>query len=766
MKETIRVDNMTCAACAARVEQAAAKLPGVVHASVNFATERLTVEFDDTAISIEEIGAVLKKAGYGWSRIRDMQTALEEDRAKKARDAATLKRKTIIAIAFALPLLYVTMGHMLPAPFQAPLPGWMSPKNYPLVYAFVQIALTMPIVFVGRQFYRVGFRALWMRVPNMESLIAIGTSAALGYSFYVTYLIAAANSMGDHEAAHHLAMQLYFESAGVIIALILLGKTLEAISKGRTSEALKKLMDLAPKTALVLREIGSEAVEVEVAIDEVMVGDYVVVKPGAKIPVDGEVIEGVSAVDESMLTGESMPVDKTVGAPVYAASLNANGRLVVQATSIGADTALAQIIKLVEDAQESKAPIAAMADVVSRYFVPTVIAVAIVAALAWLAAGASVGFALTILVSALIIACPCALGLATPTAIMVGTGRGAQHGILIKGGEPLEAAHKIQTVVLDKTGTITAGRPEVTDVEVTSDAITHDELIAYVAGIERGSEHPLASAIVQYADERGIACKTIDAFEAVIGHGIAGECGTHRVLVGNRKLMAAQGIDLDDDARTRADELAEQGKTAVFVALAGVLAGIIAIADVVKPTSAQAVTRLKQMGIEVAMMTGDDTRTAHAIAAQVGIEEVMAEVLPGDKAAQVAQLQEAGQCVAMVGDGINDAPALVQADVGIAIGTGTDVAIESADIVLINNDLMDVATAINLSKRTIRTIKQNLFWAFAYNTAGIPVACGVLYLFGGPLLDPMFAAFAMSFSSISVLANTLRLRSFKAFAHE
>jgi len=758
---------MTCAACAARIEQAVAHSEGVTTAAVNYATHRLTVEFDPTLISLEQIGAVITKTGYGWDRITDVAVALDEDRKEAARQVEILKRKMIISALFALPLLYIAMHHMLPGALSLPLPDLLSPEHHPLNFALAQILLTIPIVAVGWRFYYVGFRALWLRSPNMDSLVALGTSAAILYSLYATYMLATTHD-------HMWAMQLYFESAGVIITLILLGKLLEARASSRTSEALKKLRELTPKTAWVITDEGGTTREVEIPVDEVNIGDLVLIRPGSTIPVDGEVIEGSSTVDESMLTGESMPIDKASGDPVYAASLNAQGRLVVRATSIGEATALAQIAKLVEEAQQSKAPIAALADVVARYFVPIVLAIALIAAIGWLLAGATFAFALTILISVLVIACPCALGLATPTAIMVGTGIGAQHGILIKGGQPLEAAASIQTIVLDKTGTITEGRPQVTDIIVCDDTATHEhsvapaseqDFIGYAAGIERGSEHPVGYAIVRYAIAHDIALKPIDSFESITGQGIVGASGDHHILVGNATLMDNQKVTITTEYARCAEELALSGKTPMYVAIDGALAGIIAVADVVKPSSKAAIARLKDLGISVVMITGDNERTAHAIARSVGIDSVLAEVLPQDKAAAIESLQQSGRVVAMVGDGINDAPALATSDVGIAIGTGTDIAIESADIVLMQSDLMDVATAIELSKRTIRTIKQNLFWAFGYNVAGIPVAAGLLYaLFRGPLLDPMIAAAAMSLSSVSVLSNALRLRRFRPYS--
>ncbi|MDR2713937.1 MAG: heavy metal translocating P-type ATPase [Coriobacteriales bacterium] len=751
MKETIHLHNMTCAGCSARVERAVAQALGVQSSVVNFATERLTVEYDETQTSIQEIGAVVKAAGYDWSPIKDAQTALEEERTKKAQAFSTLKTKTLISLVFALPLLYLAMAHMFPQVFTLPLPAGLMPSAHPLRFAVLQLALVLPIVAAGWRFYYVGYRALWLRAPNMDSLVALGTTAAIVYSLYATFMIA---TTGNHE----WTMQLYFESAGVIITLILLGKTMEALSKGRTGEALRKLAELAPKTAWVLKEQQ----EIEIPIKDVLVGDVVVVKPGAQIPVDGEVLEGTSSVDESMLTGESMPVDKAAGERVYAASTNVQGRLVVRATSVGADTALAHIVKLVEDAQGSKAPIATLADVVSRYFVPVVLAIAVLAAAAWFIAGQPLSFALTILVSVLVIACPCALGLATPTAIMVATGKGAQHGILVKGGEALEAARKIQTVILDKTGTITEGKPQVTDVK-TEATVEAQELISLAAGIEKGSEHPLGAAIVDYAAERDIPPAPLDSFEALAGKGVRGVSEGRVVLVGNSAFMKEQKVVLSPAACKYAEEFSRAGKTPVYVSVDGKLAGSIAVADVVKPTSKAAAAKLEAMGLDVAMITGDNERTAHAIAKEVGIASVMASVLPQDKAAHVSKLQASGQRVAMVGDGINDAPALAQADVGIALGTGTDVALESADIVLMHGNLMDVASAIKLSKATIRNIKQNLFWAFGYNVAGIPLACGLLYLFGGPLLSPMFAAAAMSLSSVSVLANALRLKRFKPY---
>jgi Cu+-exporting ATPase len=633
-----------------------------------------------------------------------------------------------------------------------PFPSALDPMRFPLIYALTELILVLPVIGVGYRFYTVGYKAIINRSPNMDSLIAIGTTAAVLYSVYNTWQIA----MGHFMAAE----SLYFETAGVIITLILLGKSLEAVSKGRTSEAIKKLMGLAPKTAIIIQD-GEER---EIPIDEVEIGDIIVVKPGSKIPVDGTVTDGRTAIDESMLTGESMPVDKKAGDAVYAASINTTGSVQFRAEKIGGDTALAQIIKLVEDAQGTKAPIAQLADVVSGYFVPIVFLIAVIAGVSWYIGTRNLEFSLTIFIAVLVIACPCALGLATPTAIMVGTGKGAENGILIKGGEALETAHKINTIVFDKTGTITEGKPTVTDV-LTVGGVERDYLLQMTASAEKGSEHPLGQAIVNGAAERDLEILPTDGFDSITGRGIEAKIGGVTVLAGNRKLMDERGISLSE-LETASDNLAGEGKTPMYVALDGALAGIVAVADVVKASSRAAIESLHAMGIEVAMITGDNRRTADAIARQVGIDRVLAEVLPQDKSSEVKKLQAEGKRVAMVGDGINDAPALAQADIGIAIGSGTDVAMESADIVLMRSDLMDVPTAVDLSKKTIRNIKQNLFWAFGYNVIGIPIAAGVLSLFGGPLLNPIFAAAAMSLSSVSVLTNALRLKRYKPMRRE
>lgn len=744
-KENIQIGGMTCAACARRVEKALNNLEGIEYVSVNFATEKALVEYHAEVIRLSAIKLAIKKAGYE-PLDEGKSNTVDEHKERKEKERRQLLLKLIIAGSFAIPLLYVAMVPMISwLPF--PIPAFMDMMRYPLVYAAVELLLTIPILIAGYRFYTVGIKAIIMRSPNMDSLIAIGTMAAVGYSIYNTVAIA----KGDYLAVD----ALYYETAGVIIALILLGKYLETVSKGKTSEAIKKLMGLQPKTAIVIQN----GKEIEIAIEDVELGDIIIVKPGEKIPVDGIVIEGSTSIDESMLTGESMPIRKKTGDMVYAASINKNGRIHFKAQKVGKDTALAQIIQLVEDAQGSKAPIAKMADVVSGYFVPVVVGIALLAGIGWLIGTGDVKFALTIFISVLVVACPCALGLATPTAIMVGTGKGAEHGILIKGGEALETAHKITTIVFDKTGTITEGKPQVTDI-LTAGAVSQMELLQLTASAENASEHPLGEAIVVKAKELGQSLISVEQFEAITGRGIHAVIHGKTLLIGNQKLLAEHKIDsvLMDE---QANKLAKEGKTPMYVAYDGQLAGLIAVADVVKQSSQKAIEYLHQIGIQTAMITGDNKQTAMAIAKQVGIDQVLAEVMPKDKSQEVRKLMDQGEVVAMVGDGINDAPALAQANVGIAIGSGTDVAIESADIVLMRSDLMDVPTAIHLSKQTIHNIKQNLFWAFAYNCAGIPIAAGILYLFGGPLLNPIFAATAMSLSSVSVLSNALRLKKFK-----
>lgn len=745
---TLPIGGMTCAACARRIEKVLGKLDGIETASVNLATEKATIQYNPQTVRLPAIKATIEKIGYQVLST-SKSGASDEDRLRKQKAIRILWTKFIIAAVFSIPLLYIAMAPMITF-VKLPFPMELDHMMYPLRYGLAELILVVPVVAVGYRFYTVGFKALFQRSPNMDSLIAVGTSAAIVYSIYNVIQIAG----GNHEAAEYL----YFESAGVIITLILLGKSLEAVSKGRTGEAIKKLMGLAPKTAILLVD-GEEK---EIPIDEVEPGDILVVKPGAKIPVDGIVISGNTAIDESMLTGESMPVDKKQGDSVYAASINTTGSIQFCAEKVGSDTALAQIIKLVEDAQGSKAPIAQLADIVSGYFVPIVCVIALLSSVAWFIGTKDVAFALTIFISVLVIACPCALGLATPTAIMVGTGKGAENGILIKSGEALETAHKINTIVFDKTGTITEGKPSVTDVCIHSsddEPVSASELLKVAASAENASEHPLGQAIVQKAKDDGIDLVAVTEFESITGQGIYAKIGTDDVLAGNKKLMVEKNIALAS-LEGEADRLASEGKTPMFIAINEKAAGIIAVADTVKPSSKAAIERLHEMGIEVAMITGDNQKTAAAIAKQVNIDRILAEVLPQDKADEVKKLQGEGKTVAMVGDGINDAPALASADIGIAIGSGTDVAMESADIVLMRSDLTDVSTAVLLSKRTIRNIKQNLFWAFGYNTIGIPIAAGVLHLFGGPLLNPMFAAAAMSLSSVSVLTNALRLKRF------
>jgi len=740
-KETLSIAGMTCASCAKAVERSINKLSGIKEVHVNLATEKAKVVYDSSETSIAEIKEAISQAGY---KVLEINTGEQVDyeRVRREKEMKTLWTKFLVAVIFAIPLLYIAMGHML----GLPIPEFIRPEMFPLNFALVQLFLVIPIIIAGYRFYTVGFSRLFRLEPNMDSLIAVGTSAAILYGLYAVFQII--------QGKAEYAMNLYFESAGVIIALILLGKYLEAVTKGKTSEAIKKLMGLAPKTAIVIYE-GKEMV---IPIEEVEVGDILLVKPGEKIPVDGEVVEGRTSVDESMLTGESIPVEKNPGSMVTGASINKNGTIKFRATKVGKDTTLARIIKLVEEAQGTKAPIAKMADVISGYFVPIVMAFAAIAGIAWYLSGMSVVFSLTIFIAVLVIACPCALGLATPTAIMVGTGKGAEYGVLIKGGEALETAHKIKTVVFDKTGTITEGKPKVTDI-ITTDIVNERELLQLSASAEQGSEHPLGEAIVNEAKDKNMELFNAESFEAIPGHGIEVVIQGKKMLLGNKKLMVDRSIEVT--LEKEADRLAGEGKTPMFVAINHKLAGIIAVADVMKPSSKRAIEVLHSMEIEVVMITGDNRRTAEAIAKQVGIDRVLAEVLPQDKANEVKKLQAEGKKVAMVGDGINDAPALAQADIGIAIGSGTDVAMESADIVLMRSDLMDVTTAIQLSKRTIRNIKQNLFWAFAYNTAGIPVAAGLLYIFGGPLLNPMIAAGAMAFSSVSVVTNALRLKRFK-----
>lgn len=737
------IEGMTCASCAQTIEKAVGKLAAVQMVNVNLATEKMSIEYDPDQLVLADVTKAVEEVGYTAHEEVETGDEVDRTREKKAQHIKDMWQRFWISALFTVPLLYISMGHML----GMPLPEFIDPMANAVTFALAQLVLTIPVIILGREFFKVGFKALVKGHPNMDSLVALGTSAAFLYSLISTVAIGMGNT--------HLAMDLYYESAAVILTLITLGKYFEALSKGKTSEAIKKLMGLAPKQARIMRN----GQEVDVAIDEVQVNDLIIVKPGEKMPVDGIVVEGNTSVDEAMLTGESIPVEKTAGDAVIGASINQNGTIKYKATKVGKDTALSQIIKLVEDAQGSKAPIAKLADIISGYFVPIVIVLAVISGLAWYIAGESGVFALTIAISVLVIACPCALGLATPTAIMVGTGKGAEHGVLIKSGGALEKTHKIQTIIFDKTGTITEGKPEVTDI-LAVNGMSEEELLILAASAERGSEHPLGEAIVHGAEKKDLSLFKTQTFNALPGHGIEVTIENQSLLLGNKKLMIDRGISIDT-VETVSDTLAGEGKTPMYIAKDGQIVGIIAVADTVKANSLKAIEKLHKMGLEVAMITGDNKRTAQAIAKQVGIDRVLSEVLPEEKANEVKKLQAEGKIVAMVGDGINDAPALAQADIGIAIGSGTDVAMESADIVLMRSDLMDVSTAVELSKATIKNIKENLFWAFGYNVLGIPIAMGLLHVFGGPLLNPMLAGAAMSFSSVSVLINALRLKRFK-----
>ena len=751
--QNFAVSGLSCASCAANLEAAVGRLAGLGSAVVNFATQVLTVTYPLGAIDVEQISQAVEAAGYHAQLLTDQASASqaqiqqEADQAAQAKAShqAALWRRFWLSAIFALPLLCLAMAEMV----GLTLPTWLSHRGGGQLFVSLQLALTLPILWLGRSFFLNGFKHLVKGHPNMDSLVALGTSAAVAYSLYSSIQVWLGN--------HHAAMSLYYESAGVILTLVTLGKYFEARSKGQTSAAIQALIKLAPQEAQVLRE----GQEVTLPLDQVQVGDLVRIRPGQKIPVDGRVVEGQSWVDESMLTGESLPVAKKVGNQVVGASLNQQGSLIVETNKVGQDTTLAQIIHLVQAAQGSKAPIAQLADRVSAVFVPVVMTLALVAGLAWyLIGGQSWAFALTIGIAVLVIACPCALGLATPTAIMVGTGKGAEQGILIKSGTALEMAHQVDAVVLDKTGTLTQGQPQVTDV-LPLTGWTPDQLLALAAAAEVNSEHPLGQAIVAGARERELALPEVTNFQSLTGYGIRVLNGKNFYFLGNKRMMQETGLDLSQ-AEELAATLAAGGKTPIYVGNREEILGLIAVADPLKATSPEAVRRLKAMGLQVIMLTGDNAKTAQALAAEAGIDQVISDVLPADKAQVVADLQAKGLKVAMVGDGINDAPALAQADVGLAIGRGTDVAIESADMVLMGSDLTSVATAIKLSQATIRNIKENLFWAFAYNVLGIPVAMGVLHLFGGPLLNPMLAGAAMSFSSVSVILNALRLRRFKA----
>ena len=736
---TFNVTGMSCASCARTVENALNKNEDI-KASVNIATEKINIEYDENKYNFEKIKKIVENSGYGL-----VETLSEEEKMQMYEDKIkSLRNKLILAAVFAIPLMYISMGHMM----GIHLPDIVNPKKNAAIYSIVQLLLTIPVVYAGKDFFIHGFKNLVRKSPTMDSLIAMGASAAIIYSLYATYMTITA------DPEYH--MNLYFESAGTIITLILLGKLLEARTKGQTSSAIKKLIGLQPKKAKIIEN----GVEKEVLIENIKVGDIIVVKPGEKIAVDGKIVNGNTSVDESMITGESIPVSKNIGDKVIGGSINKNGSIQFEATEIGKDTVLSQIIKLVEEAQGSKAPISRMADIVAGYFVPIVIMIATITGIVWFISGSGLTAALTFFISVLVIACPCALGLATPTSIMVGTGKGAENGILIKSGEALETAHKIKTVVLDKTGTITKGKPVLTDLKVYN-SFNENEILQLAASAENNSEHPLAEAIVNGAKEKNVEFKQYDKFRAMPGYGIRATIDEKEIQIGNRKLMASRKISTEA-AEKDYEILSNEGKTPMFISVNNELAGLIAVADVVKETSKEAVEKMHKLGLKVIMLTGDNEKTAKYIAKEVGIDRVIAEILPFQKSEEVKKLQEAGEFVAMVGDGINDSPALAQANVGIAIGSGTDVAIESADIVLIRNDLNDVAGAIALSKATITNIKENLFWAFFYNVIGIPFAAGIFYaFFNGPKLDPMIAAFAMSLSSVSVLMNALRLKFFK-----
>ena len=755
MKQKFNITGMTCSACSAHVEKAVNKLEGVEKAEVNLLANSMSAQYDEGVLSAQDIIKAVEDAGYGAS------LAGEKGAAQPARDQengmdgeiASMKRRLIWSFVFLIPLFYISMGHM----FGAPLPKGLVGTENAVAFGLTQLLLTLPILYINDKYYKVGFKTLWHRAPNMDSLIAVGSAAAVIYGVFAIYQMGYGLGHGDMELVERYHMDLYFESAGMILTLITLGKFLETRSKGKTGQAITRLMDLAPKTARVLRD----GAEVEVPVEEVRVGDKVAVRPGQSIPVDGVILEGESAVDESALTGESIPVDKGPGDKVAAASLNKSGYFVFEASRVGEDTTLAQMIRLVEEASASKAPIAKLADKVAGVFVPVVMLIAAVTALVWFViSGYDVTRALTAGVAVLVISCPCALGLATPVAIMVGTGKGAENGILVKSAEALETLHSIDTVVLDKTGTLTRGKPVVTDV-LPGEDVDEEGLLILAACLEGPSEHPLAAAIVEESRRRNLPVTAVSGFTAVHGQGVRAALGDRIYLGGNRAMMEQAGVELGSFPE-RAEELAAQGKTPLYFADEKRVLGVIAVADTPKPTSAQAVASFRELGLDVVMLTGDNQRTADAIGKELGVTQVMAQVLPQDKERKIAQLQQQGKKVAMVGDGINDAPALARADVGLAIGAGTDVAMESADIVLMKSDLLDAAAAVELSRATIRNIKENLFWAFFYNSLGIPLAAGVFYHWTQWQLNPMFAAAAMSLSSVCVVSNALRLRFFKS----
>lgn len=746
--ESYHIDGMACAACSSAVERVTRKMDGVQSSDVNLTTNKMVITYDEGKVTESMIVEKVAKAGFQASKIEetgDRKKQEEKELEKQEEQLHETRRRVITAICFAVPLLYISMGHMM----GMPLPDIISPASHGINFALVQLLLTVVVLICGRKFYVVGLKALVKGNPNMDSLVAIGTGSAFIYSLCMTWLIL----QGDHSKTH----SLYYESAAVVVTLVMLGKYMESRSKGKTSEAIRKLMELAPDTA-ILYENG---VEREVETSSVATGQHLLIKPGSRIPLDGIVVRGNSSVDESMLTGESIPVEKAEGDNLIGGSMNYNGAMEMEVTHTGNDTTLSKIIRMIEDAQGKKAPISKLADQVAGVFVPAVMAIALIAALLWgIFGGQNLSFVLTIFVSVLVIACPCALGLATPTAIMVGTGVGASHGILIKSGEALEISHKVNTVVLDKTGTITEGKPRVTDL-MSKGEMGEEELLLLAASCEQMSEHPLGAAIVEAAKEKKLSLMQPEGFQSITGAGILADLNGRKIGIGNVRLVERMGVALDEETEILASKAAEEGKTPMYVIADGKLEGIISVADTIKETSAAAVDHLKELGIQVYMLTGDNKRTAEYIGRQAHIDNVIAEVLPEDKANVVSRLQSEGKTVMMVGDGINDAPALVQADVGTAIGSGSDIALESGDIVLMKSDLEDVYRAIKLSRMTIRNIKQNLFWAFFYNSLGIPVAAGLLYLLGGPLLSPMIGGFAMSLSSVCVVGNALRLRRMK-----
>ncbi len=753
MKQKFDVQGMTCAACSAHVEKAVCKVAGVDQVNVNLLGNSMVVEYNEGATDAGQIIHAVEEAGYGASLPADKAGTAAPARAVNPmeEEAAGMKLRFLTSLIFLVPLFYIAMGHMM----GWPLPAFFHDPGNVFVVAMIQFLLTLPIMYINDKYYKVGFKTLWHRSPNMDSLIALGSSAAVIYGVAALFQIAWGLGHGDQARVDKWSMDLYFESAGMILTLITLGKWLETRSKGKTSQAITRLMDLAPKTATVRRN----GTEVEIPVEEVLMGELVVMRPGGRIPVDGVVEEGSSSVDESALTGESLPVEKGPGDQVAAASINKSGYFVFRATRVGEDTTLAQMIRLVEEASASKAPIAKLADKVAGVFVPVVIAIALVTAAVWFILTRSIESALTAGVAVLVISCPCALGLATPVAIMVGTGKGAENGILIKSAEALETLHTVRTVVVDKTGTLTQGKPAVTDC-LPAEGVTEEELLCVAASLEKPSEHPLAEAILNEAQRRNIPLAPVQDFEARSGRGVRGTLHGALVLAGNRAMLEEAGISLDAFSG-RGEALAQAGKTPLYFAEAGRMLGVVAVADPPKPTSAAAVRAFRDLGIDVVMLTGDNQRTAQAVGRQLGVDQVIAEVLPQDKEQVVANLQAQGKRVAMIGDGINDAPALARADVGMAIGAGTDVAIESADVVLMKSDLLDAVTAVRLSKKVIRNIKENLFWAFIYNIIGIPLAAGVWFPITGWQLSPMFGAAAMSLSSVCVVSNALRLKFFR-----